>query len=115
MSLDIYFQKEVDLGGEEPEIFVAYTSNMTHNVGDMLDGCDLYEPIWYPERNGIKTASQLIPKLRDGIAKMEDDPNKFKVFDAPNGWGTYEQVLPWLREVLRAALMYPKADVYSSR
>jgi hypothetical protein len=39
----------------------------------------------------------------------------FKMHDAPNGWGTYEQFLPWLEEYLRACEENPDAIVMVSR
>lgn len=46
---------------------------------------------------------------------MEVNPEKYKVYSASNGWGTYEQFLPWLKEHLHAYKDYPDAIISVSR
>lgn len=99
-------------GSGDCEVFSA---NITHNLNRMADEAEIYKEVWRPEENGITTAAQLIEPLRRGIAAMKADPIRFKLFDAPNGWGVYEDFVPWLERYLAACEEYPTALVRASR
>lgn len=105
MSLD-FSLSEV----KETEVFSA---NITHNLGNMASAAGVYEALWMPEKHGFKIAKDIIPALEKGIAKMKKYPAKFKSYDAPNGWGTYDNFLPWLEKVLEACRNNPNAKIYS--
>jgi len=107
MSLDISLNKVM-----ETEIFSA---NITHRLNRMAEEAGFYEAVWRPEENGIENAEQLIPILEAGIDRMLADPERYKKHDAPNGWGTYEQFIPWLRKLLSACKENPDATVRASR
>lgn len=107
MSLDVY------LTAVRPtEVF---SSNITHNLGKMATEAGIYKHLWRPEEIGVTKAAQLIGPLTAGVALMRSDPERFKAFDAPNGWGTYEHFLPWVDEYLAACVENPDADVNVSR
>ena len=107
MSLDIYLT-----AFRPTEVF---SSNITHNLNRMADAAGIYHHIWRPEEINITKASQLIEPLKLGLIKMKNDPNEFKKYDAPNGWGTYEQFVPWLEKYLKACEENPDADITISR
>ena len=107
MSLDVFLTRL-----EPTEVFGA---NITHNLGKMANEAGIYEIVWRPGEVGIKTAGQLIEPLRAGIELMAGDPVRFMAFDSPNGWGLYENFLPWLRRYLAACEEYPDAGVGVSR
>lgn len=92
-----------------------YEANITHNLSPMAREAGIYEAIWEPERLGIERAEQLVPYLTGGIAMLEGNPERFKKFNAENGWGTYDQLLGWLVRYLNACRKYPKAKVWVSR
>jgi len=50
-----------------------------------------------------------------GITQLKSDPKRFKEFDAKNGWGTYDDFLPWLQKYLEACEAYPDAEIRASR
>lgn len=117
MSLDIYFYEQqkcphcgLDIG--EPKC--VFDKNITHNLGNMAKEAGFYKELWHPEDQNT-TARQLGDAIEAGIEKMKADPQRFKEFDASNGWGTYEQFLPWLSELLRACREYPDATLSASR
>jgi len=89
----------------------VYTTNITHNLGDMAQAAGIYEALWHPERVGIKTAHDLAVAIEPGIMDMNSNPQKYKKYDAPNGWGTYIQFIPWLYELLVACKKHPNARV----
>ncbi len=115
MSLDVFLEMHVDTGGTEPHRVVLFDSNITHNLTGMADSCGLYKPVWRPEENGIATGSDLIPFLRDGIKRLEDNRKKYEKYDNLHGWGTYLQFLPFLRNLLIACIQHPKANYVAYR
>ena len=80
----------------------VYSANITHNLGQMAAAAGIYEYLWRPDEIGITKAAQLIEPLRQGLLNLKSNPVYFKKFDAPNGWGTYKQFVPWVEEYLRA-------------
>lgn len=92
---------------------VVHDQNITHNLNRMAEAAGIYRAVWHLD--GIKTASDLIPILEKGIADMEQRPEYFSTFNAPNGWGMYEHFLPWLRKLLDACRENPMAEVSVSR
>lgn len=101
MSLDIRL-KRVQL----TEVFSA---NITHNLTDMADAAGIYKALWRPEEIGVAKAGQLIPILREGLTLLESDPERFKKFDSPNGWGLYIHFVPFVQKVLAACEEFPDA------
>jgi hypothetical protein len=43
------------------------------------------------------------------------DPERFEVYDSPNGWGLYEHFVPFVEAYLEACEKYPDAEVSVSR
>lgn len=63
---------------------------------------------WFDALNG-KTAPEGSALLRTIIEGMEDDPERFKAMEPPNGWGSYAGVLQILRQMLARSNSYPSA------
>lgn len=93
----------------------VYSANITHNLTDMADAAGIYKVLWRPEGIGITKARQLIEPLSAGLAALEKFPVKFRAYNPPNGWGTYEGLVRFVREYLSACKEYPHADVRASR
>lgn len=93
----------------------VYDANITHNLGAMADAAGIYKCLWRPEEIGIAKASELIKPLREGLAKLEADPEKFKTHNSPNGWGMYEHFVPFVRNYLAACEENPDAEIEVSR
>lgn len=92
-----------------------YSSNITHNLNTMADEAGIYKALWRPEEIGITKASQLIPLLENGLARLKADPDHFRKFNAPNGWGKYEHLVKFVEDYLRACKEYPDAVVKVDR
>lgn len=105
MSLDVYLQC-----GK----LTCYEANITHNLGKMAAEAGIYKCLWRPGQVGVTRASQLSSYLEPGIGLLEQDPHRFKEWDDPDGWGTYEQFLPWLKNLLQACKDAPDATVVVS-
>lgn len=88
----------------------VYSSNITHNLGNMASAVDLYMPLWRPEEIGITKAYQLIGSLAKGLADLENRP-ELKALNPVNGWGSYDGLVQFVREYLVACLANPYADV----
>jgi hypothetical protein len=93
----------------------VFDANITHNLAPMAREAGIYQHLWRPEELNIETASELIAPLREAIELLESDPDRFKELDAPNGWGTYENFVQFVRECLQACIDNPSASVYASR
>lgn len=77
--------------------------NYTHNVNGMLrdaaEAGGLLIDVW--SRDGWEGLPGPVGALRlDVIIKeLEANPAKYEAMNPPNGWGSYETVLPVLREM----------------
>ncbi len=111
MSLDLYLIDECPHCGREDTI----TFNITHNLGRMATAAGIYRCLWCAEESGYATAQDIIPTLTEGVKKMDNDPERFEKFDAPNGWGTYDDFLPWLKKVLKACIDNPTYKLKAHR
>jgi len=107
MSLWVYLMEV-----KPTEIFEA---NITHNLGEMAEAAGIQKALWRPEEIGITKAKQLIMPLTNGLAMLRSDPKRFKKFDDPNGWGTYDHFVPWLKKYMNACAQHPEATVRVSR
>ena len=107
MSLDVYLM--------ETKPTEVYSANITHNLGKMAKEAGIYEYLWRPEELGITKASELIKPLTDGYELLVNDPEKFKQYDSPNGWGKYEHFLPFVKQYIDACVANPYAEVKVSR
>ena len=112
---DLRFPEREPCTVESDESDTVYSANITHNLGKMADEAGIYYACWRPEEIGVTKANQLIPLLRDGLAKLTADPAHFRKFNSKNGWGLYENFVPWVRDYLNACEGYPDADVSVSR
>jgi hypothetical protein len=130
-------EQQVSSGG------CVYDANITHNLGRMAQEAGIYLALWSPgemkapdQSKAIQAlwrdkqyadaraleaklpvvyASDLIPVLRDGLAKLKADPAHFEKFNAENGWGLYEHFVPFVERYLAACEANPLAIVRASR
>jgi len=103
MSLDIWLEEEV--------ITPVVSMNITHNLAEMAREAGVYECLWRPSVKGVVFGRDLIDPINRGIAEMKSDPERFRKFDSENGWGTYDDFLPWLEELLQGCKDHPNARV----
>lgn len=93
----------------------VFSCNITHNLNRMAEAAGIYEALWRPEELNIKTAIELIAPLSEGLEKLKADPEKFKQFNASNGWGNYENLVKFVEEYLEACKQNPDAEVSTWR
>jgi hypothetical protein len=121
MSLSVYLRSRAGTcptcghsweGADDREV---YSANITHNLGKMANAAGIYEALWRPEEINITTASQLIPLLKAGLDKLKSNPEHYKTFNSPNGWGMYEHFVPFVEKYLAACEEHPTATVVANR
>ena len=93
----------------------VYTDNITHNLNKMAQEAGIYYHLWWPDELHISKAEYLIEPLKKGLQLLESDPERFKAFNSPNGWGMYEHFVPFVRKYLKACIDNPDADIEISR
>lgn len=103
----------VTVGGDLDD--TVYDANITHNLGRMAEAAGIYKPLWRPEEIGISLAGDLVRPLEAGLARLEADPEKFRDLNPPNGWGSYDSLVLFVRSYLAACRDYPTATVSVSR
>lgn len=99
MSLDIYLKNTV------------HEQNITHNMTAMAEEAGIYDCLWRPKENDYWNAKDLIEPLARAIEDMKERPEHYKKFNPENGWGSYDDFVPWLEELLRACRTFPDAEV----
>lgn len=93
----------------------VYDDNITHNLNKMAEAAGIYKHLWRPDEIGITRANQLIEPLRQGLKLLRSDEKRFRKFDAPNGWGRYENLVRFVEGYLAACEENPYAAVRVSR
>lgn len=93
----------------------VYWRNITHNLNKMAQEAGIYQHLWRPEELNITVAKDLIDPLTEGLARLEDKPEHYRKFDAPNGWGTYDNFVDFVRDYLKACQENPDATIEVSR
>lgn len=98
-------------GSDEPE----YSTNITHNLARMADAANIYPILWEVGEDEDIRAETVYPLLQEGLSEMILYPETYEIFNATNGWGTYDNFVPWLFELIQACRKYPTAIFTSSR
>ncbi len=106
MSYDVHL--EVDAGG--PETVECYWRNHTSNTSRMWRdaGADIAEMYGKP-------AGECARALASAADRIETHPDLYSPMESPNGWGTRESTVLFLRDLADACERFPKATVRVSR
>ncbi len=70
-------------------------SSPTYNLREMFVTCmgwDYSQGKWY-------RVSEVLPKILRGIFELSHNPQKYRKFNAPNGWGTVSSALEALESL----------------
>ena len=110
MSLSVGLFYEID--GNKIGV---YDDNITHNLGEMAEAAGFYQHLWRPEELEITIASELTEGLRNSLSDMRARPDFYKQYNPENGWGSYEALVNFIEEYLRACEKYPNAKIIVSR
>ncbi len=133
MGLSVTLYLPLDAGQEikpdepywENEYHEFFSANTTHNLTEMADKAGLYETLWRPyklfnvtdeeEYNIEIHAEDISSKIKTGLDKLLSEPEYYKQFDSPNGWGLYVHFIKFVQNYYDACIKYPKSIVDASR
>ena len=120
MSLDVYLKRKRWISYDEGKTLTedneeVFWANITHNLHIMAGKAGIYEALWHPEEINATKAKDIISIVEKGLADMRRRPSYYLMFDSPNGWGTYEDFVPWIERYLEALKKYPEAEIEVSR
>ena len=93
----------------------VYSANITHNLSTMAEAAGIYAHLWRPDELGIKSAHELIEPLSAGLELLKADPERFKKFNSPSGWGLYKNFVSFVEKYLSACRENPNATIIISR
>ena len=102
----------LDFSLREMRMTDIFDVNVTHNLTRMASEAGLYEVMWRSQDH-YRTAAEMIPALRSGLVELRSDPERFKKFNPPNWWGSYEALVEAAEKILRACEESPSAKPYS--
>lgn len=90
--------------------------NLTYNLSKMLNlAFEVGPGAHFSDLWINKTAEECEQGVRDAVARMEADPERYKQENPSNGWGTYEVALEHLIGFLEVCREYPRAKVKMHR
>lgn len=138
MSLDVSLNRikyvTYDMETFAPEKEELFWANITHNLGKMADAAGIYEALWRPymlhkdykhfdiydeeyefEKSVTIYAKDIVDIVEKGLKKMKNKPEYYAKFNSPNGWGLYENFVPWVERYLEALKEYPESIVEVDR
>lgn len=120
MSLDywLFTHKPYLVDGEDVGVMDIEQSdsyNITHNLTNMASKCvikfnengylqkqiSLYDLLWRPFDNGFTKNNKIYLKtLLKLYQELENNPEKYKQYEAENDWGTYHWLLNFVKNVV---------------
>ena len=96
MSYDITFKVKVD-GIDQYVPIGSCAANITWNVREIIE-LSTGLPWLNEENNGF--CKDVIPKISDGLSELYKHPEKYKPYEAKNGWGTVEDTKRFFNQIL---------------
>lgn len=106
MSLDFYLSQK--------KVVAVFSDNITHNLVEMAKAAGIYMHLWRPHEIGITRAKELIAPLEEGLRKLKENPQEYSKYNSSNGWGMYENFVPFVERCLDACRKYPNAKITTS-
>lgn len=97
MSYDISFKVKVEGLDNRYLDIAACDANITWNLREMIVKSTGLE--WKNEdNNGL--CKDVIPHIVNGLGELTNCPEKYKQYEAPNGWGTIEGCKIFFEQIL---------------
>jgi hypothetical protein len=98
--------------------------NFTHNLASMAEAAGIYQVLWHPNKDytdtwhdswiEYTTAAEILPILQNGYDKMLSDPIYYKSFEPANRWGTYDEFIKVIAEIIQACKDHAGARPYAN-
>lgn len=112
MSYDV--ELVIDTGGEYPAT-VTECRSPTYNLAPMFREALGIPMSAHADSGGGHLDGMLardaLPILNRAIERMCSEPDRFRALNPPNGWGSYEGALEFLRWLREQCENHPKATV----
>ena len=96
---------DIDITVQHPDGYASgfEVGNITYNVSRMvLEACG----VTYRWFDGMECAKAL-PILHFAWRNLKRNPPHFRRFEPDNGWGTYEQFMPYMTRFYAMARLHP--------
>lgn len=98
MSYDIDFRVKVE--GVDRYIPVGdCDANITWNVRKIIE-LSTGLPWINEANNGF--CKDIIPRIEHGLDELKNHPERYKPYEAPNGWGTVEGTIRFFENIIKA-------------
>ena len=81
----------------------------------MASEAGLYSCLWEPETLGYDRAGMLVDGLHKGLLELHQNPKHFQAMNPSNGWGSYEGLVKFVTNYLKACEENPDAKITVSR
>lgn len=98
MSYDISFKVKVEGVDEYVEVGKC-DANITWNVGEMIRKSTGLE--WVNEANN-GFCKDVVPKIMKGLLELTENPEKYRQYESPNGWGTVHGTMRFFQDIITA-------------
>lgn len=102
---------------EEIETNEFWHGNITHNLTKMAQECygdihSLYDLLWNEEslHDEPYDNKAYIMDLLFCLENLRNNPDYFKQFNPSNGWGTYKQLVEFVRSFIHALVEMPEGS-----
>lgn len=108
----------LDFTEQECEDHTLWHGNITHNLGKMAkavvvrDNCkntrhSLYQLLWRPEETRLLGSNNELTReyvycIAKALKMLQKSPNKYKKYNPENGWGSYEQLVSFVKDFVQA-------------
>lgn len=100
----------------------VYSGNITNNLIEMVSafGKNYYLVLWYPEQLealiGVIDiqAKDLLFFYEEILNELIKNRKEYERYNSTNGWGTYDDLLIFLVQLISYCYKYPKAVVHTS-
>lgn len=111
-----------DIIEEEIKTNEFWHGNITHNLCRMAEDCmsfdeydqcyNLYDLLWRDTQAPFEGnyINAYIAHLAYCLYVLKNDPEHFKQFNPPNGWGTYEQLCQFTEDFIKALITMPEGS-----
>lgn len=105
MSYDIaLYRKGLE---SNKDFYYDYDGNITYNVYRMLEVA--FGESHLKKWNNL-TCDKFFKEFEKGYLDMCKNPSKYREYDSPNGWGTYETTLRIIQNLYETIKKYAKID-----
>lgn len=109
---------DADIQEIEIETNEFWHGNITHNLNKMAQECkiecdpqheglSLYDLLWRDEYPWEMSHLEYTQCLMACLVSLTDEPERYKLFNPSNGWGTYEQLVEFVKSFIHALVDEP--------